>query len=127
MGAAAFVLNETGIRGIRLDDAAKVSDGIAAALAHNGPAWLFSSAERSSLCSRRDCAEAGRPVGKRLTVCSCFPYPTCSCCGLGEQQRQSVVTRGVRPRISAAPLPAEFLARSIQAARCPVSVTLGEA
>ena len=35
MGAAAFMLNQTGIRGTWLD--AEVSDGIAAALAHNGP------------------------------------------------------------------------------------------
>ena len=73
MGAAAFVLNEIGIRGIRLDDAAEVSDGIAAALAHNGPGVvvLVCGAILIVLASRlRRSRETGRQAAHRLFVFS---------------------------------------------------------
>ena len=44
--------------------------------------WRGCSCLRSNpRCARvADCAGAQRAIGKPLTVCSCFPSPTCSCC-----------------------------------------------
>ena len=103
MGAAAFVLNETGIRGIRLDDAAEVSDGIAAALAHNGPGVvvLVCGAILIVLASRlRRSKETGRPSSSPSARVFHFLPVRAVRGALSEQQRQSMVTRGVRPRIS---------------------------
>jgi hypothetical protein len=131
MGAAAFVLNETGIRGIRLDDAAEVSDGIAAALTHNGPGVvaLVCGAILIVLASRlRRSKETGRQTVHRLLVFSIsylfLLFATFLVSNI--RNRWSPVAPARASPTAAAPLQAASLARLVQATPCPISVGSGE-
>jgi heme o synthase len=128
MGAAAFVLNEIGIRGIRLDDAAEVSDGIAAALAHNGPGVvvLVCGAILIVLASRlRRSKEIGRQAAHRLFVFS-ISYLFAALLASNSGNQWSPVASARASPTAAAPLQAESLVRSVQAAPCPIRVRSGE-
>jgi heme o synthase len=131
MGAAAFVLNDTGIRGIRLDDAAEVSDGIAAALAHNGPGVvvLVCGAILIVLASRlRRSKETGRQAAHRLFVFSISYLFVLFAALLASNSgnRWSPVASARASPTAAAPLQAESLVRSVQAVPCPIRVRAGE-